>query len=175
MSIEKLSILVAGAVMTVTFLAILVMPFWSPLVARAWYGPSFEASATTALTELPVSESTCIFDDSTGIFVSSIDELDKVRIIERAARASTILWGTDRPIRRPHFRVYSGGKTYYWSFGEKRFVRFAGERMSLLKTGLAKCASFQKSPTELQDHYKKRYSMDVSRDNFCCIVLSDVA
>lgn len=175
MSIEKLSFLLSAASLILAFLIVFAMPFWSPLAARVWYGPSFEAAATRALAELPKSESMCIFDDSLDIFVRSIDELNKARMLERAAQASSILWGTEKPIRKPHFRVFTSGKTYYWSFGEDRFVQFAGDRMSLLETGQQKCTTFLDDPISLRNFYKQRYGVDVSKDSFCCVALVDAA
>ena len=172
MSFEKLAFLISGGAIISIVLAIFAMPFWSPLAAKNWYGPSFESTAKSALSDLPDPISICIFDDSIGLFVRSVDELNKNRILERAARDSTMLWRT--PIRRPHFRVYSQSQTYYWSFGEERFLKFAGDRMSLRKEGLRMCTSFLESPSILRDFYWTRYAVDVSRENFCCSVFPDM-
>lgn len=106
-------------------------PVWATPLARMWYEPGFEQAVTKALAEIPGSENACIYDDSQNRFVTSVDQLDVGRMIEKSVQDNVPRPRFNSVQRDPHFRVYSGGRTYYWSFRDERLHAFGGNRWTL--------------------------------------------
>ena len=144
------------------FAPVIVTPF-----AKFWYERGFEGAVVEAMKVVPGSESACIYDDTRNMFVTSIDELDVSRMIETAVNNKFPI-PHDPPHIDPHFRIYSGGQTYYWSFGDEEFKRFNRKGFSLLETGASLCESYRMSPDSYRSTFKERSGISVTEMNFCC-------
>ena len=70
--------------------------------------------------------------------------------------------------RDPHFRVYTGGATYFWSFEESGLIRFEGDRWTLEGTGREQCDEYNARPAEYKQLYRERLGFAVTEANFCC-------
>ncbi len=119
------------------FVLWLFLPVWLTPLAKAWYEPGFEEDVAAALGKIRDHDSACIFDDSRKRFVGTPAQLDVALMIERAVSDRAPL-----PLRHgsdPHFRVYNGRNTFYWSFGESRLVPFRGDRWTLASAVVEYC------------------------------------
>lgn len=154
------------------FVAFAILVVFAPVIvtplAKLWYEPGFEDSVAEAMQVIPESEGACIYDDSRGIFVTSIEQLDVGRMIERAVRNRFPIPRNPSFIH-PHFRIYSGGQTYYWSFRDRGFKSFSHSGFSLVDEGTSVCESFRSNPEILQTWFKELTGLAVTEDNFCCI------
>ena len=119
------------------------------LIVKLVYEPGFEDAVAEALKEVPGSESSCLFDDTRNMSVTTIQQLDAERMIENAVQSQF-------PIRHnpshigSHFRIYSNRRTYYWSFRDEESYPFVGNRFSLAESGKSLCASFNKTPEDFR-------------------------
>jgi hypothetical protein len=143
-------------------------PFWATPIAMWWYKPGFEEAVASALDRLPGKAGACIYDDQTNIFVTSPSELSVDKMIASAVRDQTPDLSMNRRQRDPHFRVYSGGATYYWSFKESALIRFEGDRWTLRDTGPGLCEDYKAWPAEYEQVFRERIGRAVTEANFCC-------
>ena len=164
--------LVSGVVaLSLLGLAVLSASVWISPIAKFWYEPGFQDAVIGALDELPGSPDVCIYDDTRHMFVASVGSLDVDRMIEKAV-------GDNLPVPRthqrdPHFRVYDGERTYYWSFKSGGFHAFVGDRFSLTETGSTLCAAFKKTPADYRYSFEQRNGIAVDKANFCCDLLDE--
>lgn len=100
-------------------------------VAKLYYEEGFEKAVAVALKEIPDSANACIYDDAQNIFVTSIDQLDLGRMIEKAIRDKIPRPRPNGLQRDPHFRVLANGKTYYWSFHDAKLYAFPARSWTL--------------------------------------------
>lgn len=156
--------LVAVSVLALWFSA----PVWVTPIAKLWYKPGFEEAVTEALSDLPDYESACIYDDTTNIFVTSVGQLNVERMIEKAARDNGPKFRLNALHRDPHFRVYSGGHTYYWSFRNEKFHPFWRDRWTLAGTIKRSCEAYNRHPNVFKQAYREREGIAVTEENFCC-------
>ena len=143
-------------------------PIWATPLAKVWYKRGFEGAVTAALTDIPGNETACIYDDSRNIFVTSVGQLNVDRMIEKAVQDKAL-----RPRRRllqrdPHFRVYSAGRTYYWSFRQKELHAFRGDRWTLTSEIERTCDAYKQHPRSFEQAYRERDGITVTEENFCC-------
>ena len=150
-------------VLLVVFAPALVTPF-----AKLWYEPGFEDSVAEAMQAMPESEGACIYDDTRGVFVTSIQQLDVGRMIEKAVRNRFPI-PRNPSIIDPHFRIYSGGQTYYWSFKEREFKSFNRSGFSLVDDGTSLCEAYRSNPDLFESVFNESARLPVTEDNFCCI------
>ncbi len=147
-------------------LAVLTLPRWGTPIARLLYETDFGDIVATELAKLPDSENACIFDDSQSIFVASPDQLNVGRMLRRALQDRTPrlnpVW------RDPHFRVLTGGRTYYWSFRDRTFHGYYADQFTLAGTAERLCEYYLQSPQDFRDAFKLRDGINVSEANFCC-------
>lgn len=148
-------------------------PVWATPIARLWYETGFEENVAEALAEIGDSESACIYDDGLHMFVTSIDQLDAGGMIERAVQDKSPRPRLRVLQRDPHFRVYSGGHTYYWSFRDKKLYPFRGNRWTLAPRIEKSCSAYRQNPASFQRAYMDREGIAVTEDNFCCSTKSD--
>jgi len=144
-------------------------PIFATPVAKFWYEPGFEDAVAEALTEIPNYENACIYDDTRHMFVTSIGELDVGRMIEQAMEDKALIPRTHQ--RDPHFRVYNGRNTFYWSFRESEFHAFWGDRWTLAETGKRLCEAYGNSPAEFRHSFQERNEIAVNEANFCCFAV----
>ena len=161
-------LIIVALYITYLFILPLGRPFVQPAVIW-WYGNEFVLNAESAATKLPDTENRCIFDDSRNIFVESFSELDVNRIIDKALDDKYPRFRMERPLRDPHFRVLSNERTYYWSFREKKFFAFRGDRWTL-KGGLSQkmCDYYTENPESFEMAFWERDGVSVERRHFCC-------
>lgn len=100
-------------------------------VAKLYYEEGFEKAVAAALKEIPDSASACIYDDSQSIFVTSLNQLNLDRMIEKAVQDRIPNISLDGRQRDPHFRVLANGKTYYWSFNDAKLYAIQASSWSL--------------------------------------------
>ena len=143
-------------------------PVWATPIAKLWYEPGFEKAVAKALMEIPDYENACIYDDTRHMFVSSIERLDVQRMIEKAVQDKAPRPRLNGLQRDPHFRVYNGRNTYYWSFRDEQFHAFRGDRWTLAGTGKRLCEAYGNSPAKYRHAFQARHGMTVSEANFCC-------
>lgn len=148
-------------------IAWILLPIWATPIAMWWYKPGFEEAVTDALSRLPKPASYCIYDDQMGLFVTDPSQLAVDRMIAGAVRDRTPdYWGERQ--RDPHFRVYSDGATYYWSFDQSALIRFQGDRWTLRGVGHGRCENYNAFPEDLRQVYRDRVGLSVTEANFCC-------
>ena len=148
-------------------------PVWATPVARLWYASGFEEDVTAALAAIDDSGAACIYDDTRNIFVTSVDQLNVDRMIRQAVRDKSPRLDMDGLQRDPHFRVYSNGRTYYWSFRSRKLHAFRGDRWSLVPQIERGCEAFRQDPRSLKQAYRDREGLLVTEDNFCCVTAAD--
>ena len=167
------TIAIAILAMIALYLAyIFLIPFGRPLVqpvAIWWYGSDFASKATEAAASLTDAGERCIFDDSRNIFVKSFADLDLERIIVKALDDEYPRFRLERPQRNPHFRVLANDQTYYWSFRERKFFAFRGDRWTL-KQGFSRkmCEYYSENPRSFEKAFWERDRIRVGKENFCC-------
>src|SRR6056297_1135367 len=169
---EILSLLAKVAIAAVGLAAVgtlwLFLPVWFTPIAKFWYEPGFEEAVSAALKDIPAHENACIYDDTQNIFVTSVEQLDVGRMLEKAVK-DRVPNPREGKWRDPHFRVYSHGRTYYWSFRNEAFHAFRGDRWSLLATTEGKCEDYKRNPRRYQQVYKEERGIVVTEENFCCL------
>ena len=147
-------------------------PMWATPIALLWYEPGFESAVAEALTEIPYPENACVYDDTRHMFVTTVGQLDAERMIEKAVRekapVSRVL------LRYPHFRVFNGRNTFYWSFRDRKFQVCRGDTWTLAETGKRLCEAYRKAPAEYLRRFEERNDMAVNEANFCCIVINEL-
>ena len=141
---------------------------WMRPVAQFWYGRSFEADVSAAIAKLPDGGNLCLFDDTRGMFVENISQLDADRMIERAVYFNTPSLGKNQSPKDHHFRVYAAGETFHWSFRERRLVRTGGPH-ALNDTGARLCRNYRKNAQQYERAFESRTGIAVSESNFRCI------
>jgi len=159
-------------IITLYLAYIFLLPFGRPLVqpvATWWYGSDFVSDTTKAAARISDTVERCIFDDSRNIFVESFADLDVDKMIDKALNDTYPRFRLERPQRDPHFRILVNNRTHYWSFRERKFFAFRGDRWSL-KQGLARkmCAYYQENPESFEKAFWERNGIRVEEGNFCC-------
>jgi len=162
----RVSLVISGLIALVTLW--IIAPVWLTPIAKLWYEPGFEQAVEKALAEIPGSENACIYDDSLGIYVTSIQQLQLERMIERAVQDRVSLPSLDPVLRHPHFRVYAGDETYYWSFRSKQLQAFRSSTWTLEGYSVDKCSDLKRSPGFYQNAFRDSYGIEVGEENFCC-------
>ena len=162
------SILAVAAVALALGIALVFAPFWVTPAAKLWYKPGFEESVAKALAEIPDVDTGCIYDDARNIYVTSPDQLDVDRMIEKAVQDRVPRLRFNGVQRDPHFRVYANGNTYWWSFKERNLYPFRADRWSLARTSERNCEAYRRAPRLFRETFRERYSIEVTEDNFCC-------
>lgn len=157
------------AAVLVTLCALIVFAsFWATSAARLYYETGFDDAVADALKEIPGSAKACIYDDSQHIFVTSIDQLDAGRMIEKALR-DRVPGPRPAGLRRdPHFRVLADGKTYYWSFRDAALYPFPGTTWTLSGLSARMCSDYLQSPQIYEEAFSNLYGITVTARNFCC-------
>ncbi|WP_405240675.1 hypothetical protein [Lentisalinibacter orientalis] len=145
----------------------LFLPVWFTPIAKFWYEPGFEEAVSAALKDIPDHENACIYDDTQNIFVTSVEQLDVGRMLEKAVK-DRIPHLRGGKWRDPHFRIYANGRTYYWSFSDEEFHPFLGDRWTLRGKSAEKCDAYNRYPRRYQQVYEERYGIGVTEANFCC-------
>lgn len=164
--------IILAAVVVLTLVVLWVStPMWATPVAKLWYESGFEGAVAEALVEIPNSENACIYDDTRHMFVTSVGQLDVERMVENAVRDKAPIPRTHQ--RDPHFRVYNGRNTFYWSFRDQELHAFWGDRWTLAGTGKRLCEAYTNTPEEYRRAFQERNGMVVSEANFCCIAGED--
>jgi hypothetical protein len=110
----------------------------------------------------------CIYDDAQGMFVTSPGQLGVRRMIEKSLNDMAPIFRMNVQQRDPHFRVYSGGRTYYWSFRNSKFYGFEGQRWTLADRSAQMCAAYRRDPIQVQQAYLEQSGIAVTEANFCC-------
>ena len=143
-------------------------PIWATPIAKLWYKPGFEELVAEALKEIPEFEKACVFDDTRNIYVTSLDQLNVDRMIEKAVQDKTPHFRLNGLQKDPHFRVYSNGNTYWWSFRERKFYPVRGNLWTLAGRNESNYRAYKRDPSLFRDNYRDTYSIEVTEGNFCC-------
>jgi hypothetical protein len=165
---RALLIVAAVCVPVAGLIAWALLPLWATPIAMWWYKAGFAQAVAGALDRLPGSAAVCVYDDQANIFVTSPSQLVVDKMIAKAVRDHTPDVSMDRRQRAPHFRAYSGGATYYWSFTESALIRFEGDRWTLRGAGRERCGDYKARPAEYRQLYRERIGVIVTEANFCC-------
>lgn len=162
------SIVAAAMVSTGLIIAVIFAPIWATLIAKLCYKPGFEESVAKALAEIPDFEKACIYDDARNIYVTSLDQLNVDRMIEKAVQDRIPKFSFDGRQRDPHFRVYVNGDTYWWSFRERNLNLFREDSWTLADHSERSCRAYKRDPRLFRDAFRQIYSIEATEDNFCC-------
>ncbi|MDJ0712230.1 MAG: hypothetical protein QNJ14_17710 [Woeseiaceae bacterium] len=163
-----LGVISAFAILYALAYAAAALPWWGMPAARLWYATGFSEAVTTELAKLPGSENACIYDDSQNLFVTSPEQLNVDKMLRRALVDRAPRLRRNRRWRDPHFRVYAGGRTYYWSFRERKFHGFYADRWTLAGTAEKSCKNYRQSPHLIREAFRSREGIAVTEENFCC-------
>ena len=152
---KALLIVAATCAPVAGLIAWVLLPLWAMPIATWWFKPGFEEAVAGALNRLSGTAAACVYDDQTDIFVTSPSQLAVDKMIATALRDHTPDVSMDRRQRDPHFRVYSGGATFYWSFAESGLIRFDGDRWTLRGTASERCENYKARPEEYRQVYRE--------------------
>ncbi len=171
LKLVKYPLIVAGLIIGLVVAPFFLLPLGQPLakpLAVWWYKADFEVDANAAAAKFSEASHRCIYDDHRNIIVKTFAELDVEGMLERAVDDNYPRFRFERPQRDPHFRIFANDRTYWWSFREREFFAFRGNRWTL-KTRLSKsCTAYLGSPVSIEKAFWERDGIRVSRENFCC-------
>lgn len=140
-----------------------------------WYGHDFNQTALNAAKRVAGSSEYCIFNEDSGILVKTFADLDKERIIDRAISSSLLSWIFNTHWRQHHVRIVVGGNTYWWSFGQERFVPVDRAGWELGERLESMCLAYRRDSTSYQAAYWAKEELAVAEQNFCCVAMNPPA